>query len=78
MRTTLDIDQTVLDDLRVKAKAENKSMGQLASELLARSSITTAEHAQSPPVEWISRDLGTPHVDLEDKEALRATLDRDT
>jgi len=27
-------------------------------------------------VRWTSRDLGVPAVDLEDKEALRALLDR--
>jgi hypothetical protein len=74
-RTTLDIDSSVLRDLRDRAKAEGKSMGQLASELLARS-VTTREDDDEPvPIDWISRDLGIPHVDLDDKEALRAALD---
>ena len=76
-RTTLDIDSSVLGDLRKRANAEGKSMGQLASELLARSVTIAGEHAEPAPIDWISRDLGTPHVDLEDKEAVRAALDRD-
>jgi len=34
-RTTFDLDATVLADLRRRAAAESKSMGQVASELLA-------------------------------------------
>ena len=34
-RTTLDLDATVLADLRRRAAAEGKSMGQVASEWLA-------------------------------------------
>ena len=74
-RTTLDIDSSVLRDLRDRAKAEGKSMGQLASELLARSVTTREDDDEPAPIDWISRDLGTPHVDLDDKEALRAALD---
>ena len=75
-RTTLDIDGSVLRDLRDRAHSEGKSMGQLASELLARSVAPDEEGGASAPISWISRDLGTPRVDLEDKEALRAALDR--
>jgi hypothetical protein len=75
-RTTLDLDGSVLRDLRDRARAEGKSMGRLASELLARS-IAAGENRDGPvPIDWISRDLGAPLVDLEDKEALRAALDR--
>ena len=34
-RTTFDLDGTVLADLRRRAASEGKSMGQVASELLA-------------------------------------------
>jgi len=52
-------------------------MGRLASELLA-TSLREGEglrEAQTD-LEWIARDLGRPLVDLEDKEAIRAVLDR--
>ena len=49
-------------------------MGQVASELLARS-LAEQPTADGHAFEWLSRDLGEPAVDLEDKEALRAVLD---
>lgn len=76
-RTTLDIDGSVLRDLRKRAQAEGKSMGRLASELLAHSSACADDHDEPVSIGWISRDLGLPRVDLEDKEALRAALDQD-
>lgn len=75
-RTTLDIDPSVLRELRRRGTEERKSMGTLASELLARA-LADGDRDPSPiPVRWTSRDLGVPAVDLEDKEALRALLDR--
>ena len=75
-RTTLDLDGSVLSELRRRGRSEGKSMGQLASELLARSLREGAD----PPVlelQWRSDRLGEPLVDLEDKEAIRAVLDED-
>ena len=74
MRTTLDLDASVLRELRRRAAAGRKSMGALASELLARALAETDQGA-APPLRWTSRDLGAPRVDLEDKEALRTLLD---
>lgn len=75
-RTTLDIDPSVLRELRRRGTEERKSMGTLASELLARALAGGDQDPSSIPVRWTSRDLGVPAVDLEDKEALRALLDR--
>ncbi len=75
-RTTIDIDGSVLRELRARASAEGKSMGRLASELLARSVGSAEPGDQPPPLGWTSGDLGTPVVNLEDKEAVRAALDR--
>jgi broad-specificity NMP kinase len=75
-RTTLDLDPSVLDELRRRGERERKSMGTVASELL---SVILAEsedaHKAAPALKWVSRDLGAPRVDLEDKEALRRALD---
>lgn len=49
-------------------------MGQVASELLA-GALHEPSEATLPPIDWISRPLGTPNVDLEDKEAVRATIE---
>jgi len=76
MRTTIDLDPTVVRELKRRSKGAGKSMGQLASELLA-ASLREQGSRQGDPVrlEWIAKDLGRPLVDLEDKEALRAVLD---
>jgi hypothetical protein len=77
MRTTIDLDPTVLRELKQRSVRSGKSMGQLASELLARSLDEHAEKSTESPLTWIARDLGIPRVDLEDKEAVRAALDSD-
>ncbi|HEX3608320.1 MAG TPA: hypothetical protein VHU14_01430 [Solirubrobacterales bacterium] len=75
-RTTLDLDATVLADLRRRAAAEGKSMGQFASELLAGS--MSAEALVEPrPLSWAAKDMGRFKVDLEDKEAVWSLLDRE-
>jgi hypothetical protein len=73
-RTTLDLDRSVLEELRRRGRREGKSMGQVASEVLAAG--LRADDAAAPATfEWIGRDLGTPRIDLEDKEAVRAALE---
>jgi hypothetical protein len=76
MRTTLDLDPSVLQELRRRSRELETSMGQLASELLARA--LHEEGNRRPPagaLAWVSKDLGKPRVDLEDKEAVRGLLD---
>lgn len=75
-RTTLDLDPSVLRELRRRGAREHKSMGALASELLAGALAETGRRSASTPLHWTSRDLGSPRVDLEDKEALRRLLDQ--
>lgn len=72
-RTTLDIDQLVLDELKELQVKENKSLGQLASELLGDALARRRKPAPRKKLKWISRDL-KPLVNLEDKEALNAIL----
>lgn len=71
-RTTLDLDPAVLAALRDRGRSEGKSLGRLASELLAPA-LQRAH--QAPDFSWITADLGEPKVDLEDEEALNAALD---
>ncbi len=73
-RTTLDLDAGVLRELRERAGREGRSMGQLASELLAGA---LREDGPKPAAafEWRTADLGHPSVDLEDDEAVWAVLD---
>lgn len=58
--------------LRRRGARESKSMGQVASEVLARA-LAEADPAPGD-FEWISRDLGRPMIDLDDDEAVRAEL----
>lgn len=76
MRTTIDLDPTVVKELKRRSKGAGKSMGQLASELLATSLKDQDGRRRNPGgLVWIAKDLGRPWVDLEDKEAVRALLD---
>ena len=72
-RTTLDLDPSVLRELRRRGEREGKSMGRVASEVLARALADTEPERSA--FAWAARDLGMPRVDLEDKEAVRAILD---
>jgi hypothetical protein len=75
-RTTLDLDASVLSELRRRGRREGKSMGQVASELLARG-MAEENDRPAPGFQWRSGRLGEPLMDLEDREAVRAVLDED-
>jgi hypothetical protein len=76
MRTTIDLDPIVVTELKRRSKSAGKSMGQVASELLATSLSEQAGRPRNPGgLTWIAKDLGRPLVDLEDREAVRALLD---
>jgi len=74
-RTTLNLDEPVLADLKRLQRKEGKSLGDLASELLAVA-IAERKRGKAQPVrlKWISRPM-TALVDLNDKEAVFAALD---
>ena len=67
-RTTLDIDGTLLNQLRARAAKEGKSMGQVASEMLAPALAEGEQRPEARPLRW---------TDLEDKETLWLSLDRE-
>jgi hypothetical protein len=71
-RTTLDIDATIMRELRRRQAAEGKSIGALVSELLAVA--LAASRAPSPAFSWTTRPMSAA-VDLEDKDAVYAALD---
>lgn len=80
MRTTLNIDSPVLEELKRLQKGQkekNKPLGQIVSELLTEAlSRRPSEVAEGLGFEWISRSMGV-RVDLEDKESVYAELERD-
>jgi len=76
MRTTVNIDDPVLRELKQLQAVRGTSLGRLISELLVRGlrDLRTERVPASRP-NWASRDMGA-RVDLADKEALAALLDR--
>jgi hypothetical protein len=76
-RTTIDIDDPVLTDLKRLQKKSDKSLGQLVSELLASALAAKKKPQPPPPFRWVSRKMGVPQVDLADKDAVQAILDRE-
>lgn len=75
MRTTLDLDPTVLRELKQRANREGKSMGRLASEVL---SVALQPEAQPRPpalLVWSTRPMAA-RVNLDDPEAVRRAMDK--
>lgn len=68
------MDASILAQLRRRARAEHKSMGQLASERLA-ASLGAEVTAEAPPLSWPVWHMGKPSVDLYDKDAIWRMLD---
>jgi hypothetical protein len=77
MRTTLDIDDPILREVKAIHKKEGRSMGAVISELLAdalgrrRGSVTRPTRFH-----WTSRPMKAL-VDLGDKDSVYAALDAD-
>jgi hypothetical protein len=72
-RTTLDIDAAVLRMLKKRQRAEGKSLGQLASELLAVA-LHAGPEPEPAPFSWDTQDMRA-RVDLADKEAVRRAME---
>lgn len=74
MRTTLDIDDPVLEELRAIQKTEGRSLGQIVSTLLAESLKGAATGNAHKGLRWESVPMRA-RVDISDKEALCRILD---
>ena len=75
MRTTLDIDDPVLRELKRLQAKEGKSLGRLVSDLLARALKENAASTAAPPRTWIAKPMEA-RVNLSDKEAVNRALDQ--
>ena len=75
MRTTIDIDDPILKDLKRLQRREGKSLGRLVSDLLA-GALADARRQAVPAAEfrWISRSMGA-RVDLADRDAMLDAMD---
>lgn len=75
MRTTIDIDDPILRDLKQLQRREGKSLGRLVSDLLAQS--LASRRSVEPAVQafkWISGPM-VARVDLADKHAVLDAMD---
>lgn len=74
-RTTVDIDQPILDQVKRLAGSEGKSLGAVVSELLLEAlDRHERESERREPFRWTSKPMGA-RVDLSDKEAVYEILD---
>jgi hypothetical protein len=76
MRTTIDIEDPILQQVKAIQKREGRSMGAVISELLADALARRRPSRPRPPFRWTSRPMKAL-VDLADKEAVYAVLDAD-
>jgi hypothetical protein len=76
MRTTVDIDDPILREIRAIHEQEGRSMGAIVSELLADALARRRSATARPSFCWTSR-LMKARVDLEDKDAVYGVLDSD-
>ena len=76
MRTTVDIDDPILREVKAIHEKEGRSMGAVVSELLAEALSRRRVARARPAFRWTSRPMDAL-VDLSDKEAVFAILDTD-
>jgi len=78
MRTTIDIDDPILKDLKKIQEKEGKSLGRLISDLLAQAiGERRSPKISAKPARWISKAMGA-RVDLADREALYAAMEQES
>ena len=75
MRTTLDIDDPILRELKRLQAKEGKSLGRLVSDLLARALKENSPPSAASRSSWIAKPMGA-RVNLSDKDAVHRALDR--
>jgi len=75
MRTTVDIDDFILKDLKKLQQRGGKSLGRLISDLLAQAlKEPKPDKVSLKPNRWIAKAMGC-RVDLADREALYRALE---
>ncbi len=76
-RTTVDIDGPLLKELKTLQKRENRSLGQIMSQLLAEALFQRRTAPRVAKLHWVSRAMKA-RIDFSDKEALYALFDENT
>ena len=73
-RTTLNLDASVLREVKRRAKDQGKSVGDVISELLGPALAQSDRTRRHPELRWQTAHMGPAKIDLEDKEAVRQAL----
>ncbi len=75
MRTTIDIDDPILEQVKRLQRVEDKSLGQLVSELLGQALRQRASGAvPKTALEWTVREMGARY-ELSDSDAMQDAMD---
>jgi len=74
MRTTVDIEDPILREVKAIHAREGRSMGAIVSELLADALARRRSTRARPAFRWTSRPMRAL-VDLSDKDAVYGALD---
>ena len=75
-RTTVNLDASVLSQLKRRQHRERRPLSELVNQLLARAlAETESTDVVARPLRWASKAMGA-RVDIEDKDALLQALDQ--
>jgi hypothetical protein len=74
-RTTIDIDNPVLKEIKNLQKKDGRSIGKIVSQLLAEALNQHKPTAKTHRLKWASRPMGAL-LDLSDKDTLYKILDK--
>jgi hypothetical protein len=76
MRTTVNIDDPILEELKKIQQKERRPLGRLISDLLAQALCDRKSGRSSvKPAAWFSKPMGA-RFDLADREAVYTAMDR--
>ncbi|HZV50053.1 MAG TPA: ribbon-helix-helix protein, CopG family [Candidatus Dormibacteraeota bacterium] len=74
-RTTLNLDASLLAQLKQRQRRQRTSLSELVNQLLSQALAETETAGRmARPLRWTARAMGA-RVDLEDKDALAQVLD---
>lgn len=73
-RITLEIDDSILRELRALQESQGRSMGKITSELLAEALAARTKDGETVAFAWHSQPMGS-RVDIADKDAVYAILE---
>ena len=73
-RTTLNIDASVLREVKRRARDQGKSVGDVISEIVGPALAQRNRTRGHPELRWRTARMGPAKIDLEDKEAVRQAL----